>query len=328
VNWLKTDNLFLTVVSKEMEGGSIIECLRGALCDWRPSPHRLIISSMRAELENRGGSIEEAALQNSSLQAGLLKRLALSSGESRGLLLTQILEHHWFEILRAMKADLLPRAKKIIETELEMSAGSADAAILRHYDWYDPTSDDQKNQIALAVNSYISTQPIDGHHLATGQVFKFEDGYWICLSPICDLEPEQNQGKRWGAKLGEALPFKAVKLVEISDATAAKYATSNLCLFLRIGDKLRCYGFLLLGSESGDPNPHWEQMFAAKQGCFGVDNTIEISAVRIDEENNPKLTPMQKVPVVAQLKYEYALNLLQRLGSNLSRVGLDYITSV
>lgn len=29
--------------------------------------------------------------------------------------------------------------------------------------------------------------------------------------------------------------------------------------------------------------------------------------------------------VVAQLRYEYALNLVQRLGGTLTRIGLDYV---
>ncbi|WP_205930622.1 hypothetical protein, partial [Pseudomonas viridiflava] len=33
----------------------------------------------------------------------------------------------------------------------------------------------------------------------------------------------------------------------------------------------------------------------------------------------------QKCEVVAQLRYEYALNLLQKLGGHLSRVGLDFV---
>jgi CheY-like chemotaxis protein len=328
VNWLRTDNLFLTVVSKDVEGATIIDRLRGALCEWRPSPHRLIVSTMRAELEDRGGSIEELALQNVYLQAGLLKRLVQSTGESRAALLMRILEQHWSEILRAMKVEVLPHAKKIIETETQISGGTADGTVLRHYSWYDAASAEQKNRMTLALNSYVSTQQIDGHHLATGQVFDFEGERWICLSPICDLEPEQNKDKRWFAKVGDAMPFKAVKLLHIPDATAIKYAKSSLCLFLKIGDEMKCYGFLPMGGDQGDPNPHWEQMFASKQGVFGADNSFELSAVRTGQDNKPFLTPPQTTQVVAQLKYEYALNLLQRLGSNLTRVGLDYIDSV
>src|ERR1051326_195490 len=234
LNWLRTENLFLTVVSKEVEGSSIIDRLRDALCAWQPSPHRLIVSSLRAELEGRGGSIEEAALSDSSVQVGLLKQLLSTTGESRRARLSSILDRHWSEILRVMKATALPGAEEIVKLESSLSGNDPDKTISRYYEWYRPGDSEQQTGIALSVNAYVSTQPVEGHHLTTGQIFTFEDAFWVCLSPLCDLEPGQNQDKRWHAHLGDALAFKAVKLECLEKATAIKYATSNLCIFLKI----------------------------------------------------------------------------------------------
>ncbi len=303
------------------------------MCDWKPSPNRLIISHLRSLLEDQGGSIEEIALADDDLQTGLLKQLLSSGEELRQAHLSWILEHHWSEILRVMRANVFPLGAEILQTELALAAGVVDNAVARFHPNYRPNDTEQTAQMTLAVNSYLSTQSVEGWHLATGHVFRFEERYWICLSPLCDLEPSQNADKRWDGNLGGAMPFKAVQLVDLKSATALKYATTNVCLFLRMREGIRCFGFVDVGGSQGEPNPHWEQMFASSRGRFEprpegeTEPTIEISAVRASG-GMPALTPFQRVPIVAQLKYEYALNLLQRLGGNLSRIGLDHLKKI
>jgi hypothetical protein len=164
--------------------------------------------------------------------------------------------------------------------------------------------------------------------LATGHIFKYDADYWICLSPLCDLVPDQGASKRWKAHLGNFMPFKAVKLLSLEETKkAVKYATSNLCLFLELDGQLKCFGFVDPSGPQGDVNPHWEQMFAAEKGTFGNPASFQLSVIRSDPAGALKLSEPEAVPVVAQLRYEYALNLLQRLGNNLCRIGLDYVGS-
>ena len=269
VNWLRTDSLFLTVVHKDVEGEKIIGRLADALHSWQPTPHRLILSLLRAEMEGSGGAIEEAALSDDRLQAGLLRQLISTKDDTRNSHLVSILERHWSQILSEMKKNVLPTAQAITTAESDICEQDADKAVARHYSWYNPDHADQRSTIAAAVNSCLSTQSVDGHHLTTGQVFFYEEAYWICLSPICDLQPDQNSTVRWNAVLGDALPFKAVKLVPITKlSTALNYATTSLCLFLDIDGEMQFFGFVALGGENDDLNPHWEQMFAANQGAL------------------------------------------------------------
>lgn len=97
------------------------------------------------------------------------------------------------------------------------------------------------------------------------------------------------------------MPFKAVLLREVSKIdTALKDATTNISIFMskhllpmRIVSnfwyKAECFYFAIYFHENG---------IKSKIATF---------------------------PIVAQLRYEYALNLLQRFGSSLSRVGLDFV---
>ena len=62
----------------------------------------------------------------------------------------------------------------------------------------------------------------------------------------------------------------------------------------------------------------------AKQGGLFVEKQSAIVLTRM-EENGGGLSGFDcHAEVVCQLRYEYALNLLQRLGGSLSRIGLDF----
>ncbi|HUY04338.1 MAG TPA: hypothetical protein VMV33_13730, partial [Rhodocyclaceae bacterium] len=71
-------------------------------------------------------------------------------------------------------------------------------------------------------------------------------------------------------------------------------------------------------------NPRWEQMFAKNSGVF-EDLDRRLTIADLSASGNGELAAASTTgQVVAQLRYEYALNLLQRLGTNLSRIGLDF----
>jgi hypothetical protein len=69
--------------------------------------------------------------------------------------------------------------------------------------------------------------------------------------------------------------------------------------------------------------PTWHTLYAEKLGEFGADCTfvalgVEMGKTRMVAHSYPAV-------VVGQLRYEYALNLMQRLGGSLTRIGLDFV---
>ncbi len=67
----------------------------------------------------------------------------------------------------------------------------------------------------------------------------------------------------------------------------------------------------------------WDTFFANDQGRFSDSNEIGLACVREFEESLQLVS--LDTEIVAELRYEYALNLLQRLGANQTRVGLDFV---
>jgi hypothetical protein len=118
------------------------------------------------------------------------------------------------------------------------------------------------------------------------------------------------------------MPFMAVKLEKADQGKAIEKANSSNYVFFRIQGVIEAYTFY--PSAETAKNPSWEQMFASNQGRFaGESRNVDIWRVS-GSADTLSITGPGRATIVAQLRYEYALNLLQRLGTTLSRVGLDF----
>lgn len=114
------------------------------------------------------------------------------------------------------------------------------------------------------------------------------------------------------------------------DPDALEYANSNQCIFLRIGDDIKSFRFTPITKGIIESNPVWDEVLAADGGKFDpTTKQINIGRIKvINPEENPPNYEVQwhESEVVAQLRYEYAINLQHKLGHILSRVGLGFIS--
>lgn len=324
-NWIRFDKIFITVINKITQAPKNIEArLVDALKLWAPGPHRLLMARMRTKLSEKGVSAEGAVLANKPLQAGWLHEL-LDSNSNADAVMTQSINRHW----EALGDRIYPDVKRYAESVYGYFRNAERDQVLARYMPADVNEEERLAQL----NHYYSTKPIDSTHLTTGQVFAFEqiepDGqsqkfeYWICLSPACDLVPGQkNSG--WKSRLGHAMPFIAVQLEKTKRGDALANINQNRFVLAQIDNSIAALKFTDAPSTS---LPMWEQMFALECGNFSIDPQTEQRSLEIQRmyENSGKLAfSSSKAIVVSQLRYEYALNLLHRLASALSRVGLDF----
>ncbi len=323
-NWIRTDRLFVTVVSKSKDASSLPDHLVKALELWDPEPYRLLMAKMRAVLDKHGVLAEAEVLRNRHLQLGWLDDFLDAAADQRPWKFHNAIKRHWEGLGDAIRANVTEFGERLGSRLL---AGEA----RRWYASLEPT------EVTVHLNRYECSKEVEGSHLTTGHVLRIDNGgisgpYWLCLSPACDLEPGQKDSG-WHKRLGEHIPFIAVELFElpagrVEDALAN--ATSANYLFLKIDENIKHFSFLPLplgslgGSTDRTPNPKWEQMFAEKQGRFD-DNGNRLQIARAAGGTKGLEHTSYSATVVAQLRYEYALNLLQRLGASLSRVGLDFV---
>jgi hypothetical protein len=320
VNWIRTERLFITVVSKTNEPSTLPEKLLTALNLWKPHPHRLLMAKMRAELDERGVLAETEVLGNQHLQAGWLEEFLTEDESERAWKINANLENHWESLGGAVRKNLSNFSSSLATHLLKMGKQEA-------IDTYSPISpNEHREDITAELNRYACSKPVDGTHLITGHVLRItkdqQDEFWVCLSPACDLVPGQ-KSTGWHGRLGSHLPFLAVELHSCNPQTAVKTAHVGSFLFLDVSGKREVFSFTPMVANA-ETNPKWEQMFASNLGQFSAEFSLPIR--RISGKTGLKASKCDAV-VVAQLRYEYALNLLQRLGSNLSRVGLDFLSA-
>ncbi|WP_190282993.1 response regulator receiver domain [Achromobacter xylosoxidans] len=320
-NWIRAEKIFITVVNKTTASPHTLEsCLLDALEVWAPGPHQLLMGKMRAELGEKGVCAEGAVLANRPLQAGWLHDL-LDQDADVETVMTQSINRHWEALGGRIHQEVKKYAKEMFDY-----FRSEDAQNIKER--YMPTGIRDDDRLAH-LNHYYSTKPIDSPHMTTGHILKFDpynagedDEYWMCLSPACDLVPGQKT-EGWRSRLGQMMPFVAVKLEMTSIGAAMGEVNQNRFVFVQIDENICAFKFTSGSSSTSLPN--WEHMFAANGGKFSrKDGKNGLNVQRMRETDGNLVMDIRTASVVCQLRYEYALNFLQRLGSVLSRVGLDF----
>jgi len=313
-NWIQTGSLFITVLSKRSSPAQFETVLLEAIKASFPSPHRLLLAKIRSEIDQRGVLAEAAILENKYLQVQWLGDfLNPDPTDIKGVILNTI-DRHWEALGDQMRVAVNNFAQKIHQAFLPLGVnGVMDKCSLN--------KDDLGSDESLKrFNCFTSTKPIDRSHLTTGHIFQMysvvggEPRMWICLSPACDLVPNQ----KTHTYLNESVPFIAARLHKVSPKKALDDANRNVFLFLDMDGKVETFcihkeGNIIL-------NPEWEQMFAHNQGRFHNENKLTIAL--IVEKCGDLISCWNEATLVAQLRSEYALNLLQRIGALLSRPGL------
>jgi len=313
-NWIRADSIFVTVISKEHQPEEIRGLLLDALVKWNPPPHRLIISKMRNELDQQGAVAEVMALNNRHLQAGWLAEVLETNEALRKTNVRLSLQRHWESLGGNINGPVFDFADKL-SNFLALQGGDS---VVKFFD--DRGAVGEQEKVYLELNCHACSKKIEGHHLTTGHILRVDTEYWLCLTPACDLQPGQSNG--WSKKLVDWIPFKAVQIFETKAEIALKECQRGTFLFLCIGGRVLPFSFNENGGGANETQAaKWEQLFAGNQGCFVECNKLDVAMIR----KNVKLEFREsEAVVVAQLRYEYALNLTNRLGAHLSRVGLDF----
>lgn len=337
--WISGERLFVTLLSKQCKPAEFETKIVEAIVSSCPAPHRLLLTKMRTSIDQRGLQAEVGILRDTHIQAAWLDDFLNPTPSDEISIISSTVTRHWEAIGDKLR------------TELEIFGGKLRAQykgiptkeVMTKCGMYD--ADVSSQETLLRYNSYISTKQLDRGHLTTGHVVSFEMRktplerskstdettivevpttpmqieYWICLSPACDMVPGQKSKPADGIETSKLLPFTAVRLHTIDGSIAVKKATDNLFIFLEIDKQIKAFSI----HEKGDSKkaPEWEQMIAKQMGVFQADTKV-LPITTITKFNGTVATQEVLATVIAQLRSEYALNLLQKLGAQLSRPGL------
>ncbi len=333
--WVRTSKGYITFIKKS-DGINLLKELRISLEDWNPSPSRLMSAKLRSELDDQGVIAEDQALENKLLHAKFYKDLFNNdSDESRRVAIDAQIGRQLEDMGNVVKTNVMPFMTRLVESD---KAAGSDSDFINNYG-VDISGEKNKGAINK-FNAYISCYPeINGWHLSPGHILDINDEKWVCLSPACDLVPGQKTSIGIYGYVGSGKPFLAVKLHKNNKRLDSNKINSNNFLFLpaNAGD-VEQYSFY--EGSGTDPNkslsPHWSLFVAENGGKFDPqENKIRISKIDCKEQEIEDAVEESiglhfehfQCEIVAQLRYEYALNLIQKLGAEQTRVGLGYVST-
>lgn len=127
---------------------------------------------------------------------GWLERLNQTEGDALNVEIEGMINRNGSGLVNAIKNNVLSYSSGLIQTVKEENLDSK--RFFQNADFCEKTS-------KLKQNSYVcSTEPY-GYHLTTGHIIKIGEIFWVCLSPACDLVPNQKTSGRYKRLLPHCL---------------------------------------------------------------------------------------------------------------------------
>ena len=316
--WVRSDRLFVTAVPKADSATVFEERLAATLADCYQPPHQLLLAKMRGELDEQGSRAEISILNNRAVQTAWLEEFMNPEAADEGSAIHGAINRHWEALGDSLRNNL-----EVFGRQLRSAFVGTDPASL--FERCGLRRQDLDNEeTMLAYNHFVSTKSFDRSHLTTGHVFRIPFGpaaveheYWVCLTPACDLVPGQKTNG-WNSRLGTSVPFNAFRLVPTGARRSVDNATSNNYVFLLVDGKPASFSIYPDGNSGS--SPEWEQMLANNHGRFKEERKLGLTRTAFGTERVEVVEVTAEV--VAQLRTEYALSLLQRASAFLSRPGL------
>lgn len=326
--WIRTNGGFIAFADKK--NTELLDILQAAIEDWRPSPSRLMSSRIRAEISLQGAGAEDSALSDKhaywqyyqELRGAPLDASLQAAKNHRKTLLEGHAARHTERLLDLIGMKAVAFGLKVLEAD-PTEADPKLPGYAEHYAIKTTTKKEREKALAH-YNAHISTKPVSGWHLHPGHIFKIDQEMWVCLSPSCDLVPMQKATAAVRDSSTAAVkPFVAVRLTPKTEFSRAE-VNSNTLIFLKEAKAIRTYSVYPLGGEFG--SPVWRLFMASDHGKFEIneDRTADLDLSYLFGKGQTMHVEPVKARIVGQLRYEYALNLIQKLGVEFTRIGLDF----
>ena len=320
--WIKSNSAFVALSKKTGINDDLLSELKNALVDWNPRPSRLLLTKLRTEIDEYGVAAETTALQNHQALAYWYYHLLRASETDEGR--WQIAENvarHATRLMEVIQPRVEEFAFRLIRSEIQ--SGKPKDICKKHFG-IDLNNDKQKKDATLEHNASVCSMEPLGWHLTTGHVFRMSNEYWICLSPACDMVPSQLRPWKL-CKFGELLPFIGVNLKNVKPDKALEDVQSNRFVFFRVDGSVLSY--CLNDPSASGSTPTWQLLFAENRGRFNGGG-FQFKVACIQQGETGLVSKCKDAEVVSQVRYEYALNYIQKLGVSLTRVGLGFSSGV
>lgn len=336
--WLRTSRGFVCFVEKGPE--RLLEDLRDSLVDWQPSPSRLISAKYRHEMSRMGADVEDEALRQKFAHAKFYDVIRkpsdnnnLTGEQINGLRHLRLREHvgRQSEILSFLIEDQVADFGSRVYQCDERTGGN-----FATYYGVNLGDNAQLREAVARYNRHICCLPSKQRpvgldlveQLDSGHVFQFKGAWWVCATPACDLQLGQTKIAFSEGERSSLRPFTALQLHKVSDLEklTPPHINSGTYCFIEEDGKVIALGVKDPDKDVGEPASSkvtWRSMIAKNTGTISNGQLCIFDIKLVGDGIVDKDEPAK---VHAKLRYEYALNFIQRVGGSVSRIGLGYVT--
>jgi F0F1-type ATP synthase membrane subunit b/b' len=312
--WIRSGTAFIAFTAKK-GGATILGDLLIALTNWKPEPSRLFLAKLRSHVDEMGVVAENSVMDSQYVLARWYEQLLNEDKETRRSLISESIDRHTEQLVANIRHEVEHFANRLVEADVERVKNKID--VIQEYFKIDLNNVEKRQRAERDHNIFINSKKPSGWHLNTGHIFESDGQTWICLSPACDLVPRPRATQE---DIGEdSTAFIAVKLFDRGDGLVPPSdIQQNRYVFVKIDGVEKLFAF----NKDPTAGPYWCAMYAHNSGKLGEGMTFEFSRMRLAEKR--LVASVSSAKIVGQLRYEYALNLVQKLGVSFTRVGLDF----
>lgn len=337
--WLRTSKGFVCFVSKGPE--NLLTELESALIDWKPTPSRLLSAKFRDEIGRIGAEVEDTSLKQKHAFAKFYETIREPSLAGLPEEQIELLRHYRLKDHVSRQSEMLSFLVEDNISDFGKRIYAADAASgFTFKDHYCVSLDkDVDNKIAISqYNRYVCCLPSKddvlgdtrAEQLDSGHIFKLDDTWWVCATPACDLQPGQNTIAFKKGSDVNLRPFTAIRLHPISnlDELTASHINSGSYCYVEHDGKILGLGIKSPKDDSITPaiqKVDW-RAFVAQRGGVIEGGKLSLLELQLELDELKIKSDQKEALVIAKLRYEYALNYIQRIGASVSRIGLGYVS--
>ena len=228
VKFIRALRGFVAFKAKQDEKDLMLN-IREALCTWAPRPSRLMLTKLRAEMNERGIEVQDDALGETDVAAIWYWRLLQADERNLNEVVDKTVRNHSEQLLDQLLPRVCAFAKRIRDVDAE---GEPMETVNRRFD-LDLSDKEIQTEAKLGHNAFVGSKPVKSVHLELGHIIEIGDDFWVCLTPACDMVPNRHRGRPYD-RIEGIKRFTALKLVPRSPAEGLSVATRGGQIFANI----------------------------------------------------------------------------------------------
>ncbi|MCZ7450224.1 response regulator receiver domain [Agrobacterium rhizogenes] len=315
---------FIAFKSKN-DGEELLPAVQKALSAWNPRPPRLMLTKLRAEMNERGIEVQDAALGEPDVGAMWYRRVLEADQHDLDAIVNRTVRNHAEQLMDR----LLPNVSAFAKEIRLVDKGRDPTEVVKSHFKVDLKDMTVLTKARMGHNAFVGSKPARSPHLELGHILKIGQEYWLCLTPACDMVPRVHRGRPWD-RMDGIKRFTALQLLKKKDKDAILDASRGGHIFANIlNDDGTTERLAFSAARNVGSSPAWMMMYVRNDGYLPGEDAphCEVSYVSPPKTKRTKNLQMKHATatVCGMLRYEYALEIQSRFITSQSRIGLDFV---